>query len=73
MANRPCKPDADLKHLWQMLLPDMPMPNCETRAGDGASKVAAPDSGPRDGAAPTEKQYAGERLALRQPKNGTYS
>ena len=28
MANRPCKPDADFKRLWQTLLPDTPMPAC---------------------------------------------
>ena len=28
MANRPCRPDADLKHIWQMLLPGMQFPAC---------------------------------------------
>jgi hypothetical protein len=28
MANRPCKPDADLKRLWRMLLPNTPFPAC---------------------------------------------
>jgi hypothetical protein len=28
MASRPCKPDADLKHLWQVLLPSTPFPAC---------------------------------------------
>jgi hypothetical protein len=28
MANRPCKPDADTKRLWQMLMPGVPMPAC---------------------------------------------
>jgi hypothetical protein len=28
MANRPCKPDADLKRLWQVLLPSTPFPAC---------------------------------------------
>jgi hypothetical protein len=28
MANRPCKPDADMKRLWQTLLPGTPMPAC---------------------------------------------
>jgi len=34
MASRLCKPDADLKHIWRMLLPDTPMPACGT--GDDA-------------------------------------
>jgi hypothetical protein len=28
MADRPCKPDADLKRLWRMLLPNTPFPAC---------------------------------------------
>jgi len=28
MASRPCKPDADLKQLWQVLLPSTPFPAC---------------------------------------------
>jgi len=28
MADRPCKPDADLKRLWQMLLPGTQFPAC---------------------------------------------
>jgi hypothetical protein len=28
MASRPCKPDADLKRLWQMLLPSTAFPAC---------------------------------------------
>ena len=30
MPQRPCKPDADMKRLWQTLLPDTPMPACGT-------------------------------------------
>jgi len=30
MASRPCKPDADLKWLWQTLLPGVPLPACGT-------------------------------------------
>jgi hypothetical protein len=30
MANRPCKPDGDLKKLWQMLMPGVAMPACGT-------------------------------------------
>jgi hypothetical protein len=28
MANRPCKPDADLNWLWLTLLPGTPLPAC---------------------------------------------
>jgi hypothetical protein len=35
MANRPCKPDGDLKKLWQMLMPGVAMPVCGT-GGDAA-------------------------------------
>jgi hypothetical protein len=28
MAGRPCKPDADLKWIWQMLLRGTPLPGC---------------------------------------------
>ena len=28
MTNRPCRADADLKRIWQLLLPDTPFPAC---------------------------------------------
>jgi hypothetical protein len=28
MSERPCRPDADVKWLWQTLLPDTPLPTC---------------------------------------------
>ena len=28
MTARPCKPDADFKGLWQLLLPGTPVPTC---------------------------------------------
>jgi hypothetical protein len=31
MANRPCRADADLKRIWQLLLPDAPFPACGTQ------------------------------------------
>jgi hypothetical protein len=34
MANRPCNPDADMKRLWQLLLPGTPVPACGV-SGDG--------------------------------------
>jgi hypothetical protein len=44
MANRPCRADADLKRIWQLLLPDAPFPACGVPedAGMAASKSAAP-------------------------------
>jgi hypothetical protein len=30
MAGRTCKPDSDLKRLWQVLLPNTPFPACGT-------------------------------------------
>jgi hypothetical protein len=43
MANRPCRADADLKRIWQLLLPDAPFPACGVPedAGMAASKSAA--------------------------------
>ncbi len=44
MANRPCKPDADVKRIWQLLLPDTAFPACGTQedAGADAGENAAP-------------------------------
>jgi len=54
MAQRPCKPDGDLKKLWQALMPGTPMPACgvadsETTGTDqeDARKAEAKLSGPR--------------------------
>jgi len=40
MANRPCKPGADLKRMWRLLLPDEPFPDCglPQSSGEGASR-----------------------------------
>ena len=38
MANRPCMPDADMKRLWQSLLPGTPMPTCGTGKNDGGTQ-----------------------------------
>jgi hypothetical protein len=59
MANRLCRPSADLKGLWQLLLPDTPFPACGTPvdSDDSADKSAEPkmelrdDSRPRPAAA----------------------
>ena len=37
MANRPCKPDADVKRIWQLLLPDTAFPACGTQEDAGAT------------------------------------
>jgi hypothetical protein len=29
MADRPCRTDADLKQIWQLLLPGTPLPACD--------------------------------------------
>jgi hypothetical protein len=44
MATRPCRADADLKRIWQLLLPDTAFPACGVQedAGTAASKSAAP-------------------------------
>jgi hypothetical protein len=48
MVNRPCKPDADLKWLWQLML-GTPFPAC----GTGENSDAAPgESMERDEHAP---------------------
>jgi hypothetical protein len=36
MATRPCKPGADVKQIWQLLLPDTPFPACGTQQNTGA-------------------------------------
>ena len=43
MANRPCKPDADMKRLWQLLLPGTSFPVCGTDdASRGENARSAP-------------------------------
>jgi hypothetical protein len=44
MANRPCRADADLKRIWQLLLPGTAFPACGAQedADTAASKSAAP-------------------------------
>ena len=42
MANRPCKPDNDMKRLWQALLPGTPLPACgvaENAKDESAAKA----------------------------------
>jgi hypothetical protein len=55
MAARPCKPDGDLKKLWQTLMPGVAMPSCGTDEDDAPAA--------RDNAAPPEQDQA-----LKQPR-----
>jgi hypothetical protein len=50
MTNRPCKPDGDLKKLWQTLMPGTPMPACGTAEDDAPPERenAAAAKRPRD-------------------------
>src|SRR3974377_2321248 len=34
MLERPCRTNPDLKHIWQWLLPDTPLPTCGTNRKD---------------------------------------
>jgi hypothetical protein len=60
MAERHCKPDADLKWLWQTLVPDMALPLCGMpKKSVGASgESVRPETNPRDEAAPHAKRRA---------------
>ena len=42
MTSRPCKADADVKRVWQLLLPDTPFPACGTQDNAEAGASAAP-------------------------------
>lgn len=42
MATRPCRADADVKGIWQLLLPDAPFPACGTPGDNAASESAKP-------------------------------
>jgi hypothetical protein len=50
MANRPCKPDADVKRIWQLLMPDTAFPACGTQADTATRDSAKPADEPRDDA-----------------------
>jgi hypothetical protein len=43
MPNRPCKPDADMKRMWQTLLPGVAMPSCGTDDADDDAKREPPE------------------------------
>jgi len=40
VAERPCKPGADVKRIWHLLLPDMPFPACGTQDKADAGESA---------------------------------
>jgi len=46
MTGRPCKPSADVKRIWQLLLPDTPFPACGTQAKADAGERTAPQGEP---------------------------
>jgi hypothetical protein len=57
MPNRPCKPDADLKRIWQALLPGVAMPACGLKRTSGAATPEKSTSTKtvRDGSKPPQK------------------
>jgi hypothetical protein len=50
MAHRACKPDADLKRIWQTLLPGTPFPACGVAEDESspAQENASPTKEPHD-------------------------
>jgi hypothetical protein len=55
MANRPCKPDNDMKRLWQTLLPGTPLPSC----GVTDESAAEPDQRDDQAGAGIDKSQIG--------------
>lgn len=49
MATRTCKPDAELKQLWKLLLPGTAMPACGVTEDAGAAKSGIPPSAEEPG------------------------
>jgi hypothetical protein len=47
MKNRPCKIDADLNGIWQMLLPDVPFPACGVPNAERLTDSKSTTSGDR--------------------------
>jgi hypothetical protein len=47
MTNRPCRFDADLHGIWQMLLPDVPLPACGVPNADHPIDSVSTTSGDR--------------------------
>ncbi len=54
MPNRLCKPDADLKRIWHVIMPGTPFPECGVvdQAGAATSDLPAPANALRAGDAP---------------------
>jgi hypothetical protein len=53
MASRPCKPGADVKQIWRLLLPDTPFPGCGTqddKAAEARDSAAPADESPPNAA-----------------------
>jgi hypothetical protein len=50
MANRPCKPDADVKRIWQLLMPDTAFPACGTQEDAATRGGAKPADEPHEDA-----------------------
>ena len=46
MTARPCKPDADFKGLWQLLLPGTPVPTCGVTQERDAKDAKLADTTP---------------------------
>lgn len=59
MADRPCKPDADLKWLWRTLLPGTPLPAC------GVPQESGTGAGERIGSGENAKDENAERNGTR--------
>jgi hypothetical protein len=63
MAHRACKPDADLKRIWQILLPDTPFPACGVAedASSPARENASPAKEPHDAVKTSRIELMGSR------------
>ena len=58
MAGRPCRPDADFKQLWRLMLPGTRFPMCGTPEGsdaDASDNVRHPSDRPDNADRHTER------------------
>jgi hypothetical protein len=64
MIGRPCKPDPDLNWLWRTLLPDTPVPACDSgQKHDPASEMLEEGGArPRE---PVERSWLHKLLPVR--------
>jgi hypothetical protein len=67
MTNRPCKPDADLRGIWQMLLPDVPFPAC--RAPNAEPSTDSKSTTPVDGQVDRHNEQVRREAAGAQPQD----